>query len=118
LLVFPCIVGPRTKTKGTGEKIRNLSRRIWIAPAQPAEHPLKRKRKEKKRKEEDQNPPSYKHTNSNMSQFTEQEFFGGTIRGVVPQGWIDSRLVYNSPMHEFPILFLQSNLIQSQNILI
>lgn len=37
-----------------------------------------------------------------MSQFTEQDFFGGAIRGVVPQGWIDSRLVYNLPMHQIP----------------
>lgn len=43
-----------------------------------------------------------------MSQFTEQDFFGGAIRGVVPQGWIDSRLVYNLPMHQIPFLFLQS----------
>lgn len=28
---------------------------------------------------------------SAMAQFTEQDFFGGAIRGVVPQGWIDAR---------------------------
>jgi hypothetical protein len=28
-----------------------------------------------------------------MSQVTEQEFFGGAIKGVVPRGWIDSRSV-------------------------
>lgn len=74
------------------------------------------KGKEKKRRRPKSSVLQLRHTNSNMPQFTEQEFFGGAIRGVVPQGWIDSRLVYNSPMHEFPILFLQSNLIQSQNI--
>ncbi|KAJ5779574.1 hypothetical protein N7457_007294 [Penicillium paradoxum] len=35
-----------------------------------------------------------------MSQFTEQEFFGGAIRGVVPQGWIDSSTLREVPDHQ------------------
>jgi hypothetical protein len=31
-----------------------------------------------------------------MAQVTEQDFFGGAIRGVVPQRWIDGRSVYPS----------------------
>lgn len=33
-----------------------------------------------------------------MAQLNEQDFFGGAIRGVVPQRWIDGRSVYPSPM--------------------
>jgi hypothetical protein len=33
-----------------------------------------------------------------MAQVAEQDFFGGAIRGVVPQRWIDGRSVYRSPM--------------------
>lgn len=29
-----------------------------------------------------------------MTQTKEQDFFGGAIRGVVPQRWIDGRSVY------------------------
>ncbi|KAJ5770068.1 uncharacterized protein N7511_002119 [Penicillium nucicola] len=35
-----------------------------------------------------------------MSQFTEQEFFGGAIKGVVPQGWIDSSTLREVPDHQ------------------
>ncbi|CAI7568350.1 unnamed protein product [Penicillium glandicola] len=35
-----------------------------------------------------------------MSQFTEQDFFGGAIRGVVPQGWIDSSTLREVPDHQ------------------
>ncbi|CAP97707.1 Pc22g04190 [Penicillium rubens Wisconsin 54-1255] len=35
-----------------------------------------------------------------MPQFTEQEFFGGAIRGVVPQGWIDSSTLREVPDHQ------------------
>ncbi|KAJ5476544.1 Mog1/PsbPalpha/beta/alpha sandwich [Penicillium sp. IBT 31633x] len=35
-----------------------------------------------------------------MPQFTEQEFFGGAIRGVVPQGWIDASTLREVPDHQ------------------
>ncbi|KAJ5679702.1 hypothetical protein N7462_007946 [Penicillium macrosclerotiorum] len=35
-----------------------------------------------------------------MAQVTEQEFFGGAIRGVVPQGWIDASTLREIPDHQ------------------
>lgn len=40
-----------------------------------------------------------------MAQTMEQEFFGGAIRGVVPQRWIDARLVHTSPMFKITSAF-------------
>ncbi|KAJ5086863.1 hypothetical protein NUU61_008170 [Penicillium alfredii] len=52
-----------------------------------------------------------------MAQFTEQDFFGGAIRGVVPQGWIDASTLREIPDHQE--LFLSprtlSNLIIEVN---
>ncbi|CAL5874435.1 uncharacterized protein PFLUO_LOCUS8731 [Penicillium psychrofluorescens] len=35
-----------------------------------------------------------------MAQFADQDFFGGTIRGVVPQGWIDGSTLREVPDHQ------------------
>jgi hypothetical protein len=40
-----------------------------------------------------------------MTQAMEQDFFGGAIRGVVPQRWIDARLVHTSPYSKSPLHF-------------
>jgi hypothetical protein len=37
-----------------------------------------------------------------MAQTVEQDFFGGAIRGAVPQGWIDARLVETFPCSNCP----------------
>lgn len=37
-----------------------------------------------------------------MVQTVEQDFFGGAIRGVVPQSWIDARLVETFPCSNYP----------------
>jgi hypothetical protein len=41
-----------------------------------------------------------------MAQVAEQDFFGGAIRGVVPQRWIDGRSVYPSPMFNMALYSL------------
>ncbi|KAJ5814727.1 hypothetical protein N7474_006504 [Penicillium riverlandense] len=35
-----------------------------------------------------------------MAQFADQDFFGGAIRGVVPQGWIDGSTLREVPDHQ------------------
>ncbi|KAJ5567514.1 Mog1/PsbP alpha/beta/alpha sandwich [Penicillium sp. DV-2018c] len=35
-----------------------------------------------------------------MPQFKEQDFFGGAIRGIVPQGWIDASTLREVPDHQ------------------
>ncbi|KAJ5379985.1 uncharacterized protein N7496_002413 [Penicillium cataractarum] len=46
-----------------------------------------------------------------MAQVTEQDFFGGAIRGVVPQGWIDGSDLREIPDHQE--LFLSPNTLSN-----
>ncbi|KAJ5232075.1 hypothetical protein N7468_005031 [Penicillium chermesinum] len=46
-----------------------------------------------------------------MAQFTDQDFFGGAIRGVVPQRWIDASNLREIPDHQE--LFLSSDTLSS-----
>lgn len=44
--------------------------------------------------------PALKENNyvqqDDMATFTEQPFYGGAIQGIIPEGWVDGRLVYHT----------------------